>query len=619
MPALWAQADISAGPRLDPVRLQLKWTHQFQFAGYYAALEKGYYREAGLDVTLMEARPGVDPVAMVLQGNAEFGIGTSNLLLDRAKGEPVVVLGVIYQHSPLMIVARHDAGVEDIHDLVGKPIMIAPEEEDIYAYFKNEGVDPSKLKVIQHSFDLNDLIENHVPAITAYSTDEPFRLRAAGIDFLEFSPRAGGVDFYGDNLFTTEQQIRDHPDRVRAFRAASFRGWTYALAHQDEIINLIENKYNRGRSRDQMVFEAQQTARLMHPDLIEVGYMNPGRWQHISDTYEELGMLPHSVDLKAFLYDANPKPDLRLLYTLLVILGVTAAGALFWLFPLLYLNGKLRREIVRRAVVETELLAAKRKTEEAHAAQSRFLAVMSHEVRSPIGGISKLLDLILRDKPTLSDSVREDLLAVQQSAQSLYHLVDGIMEWSRCEAQGVQVELALVEVRPFIEDMRRLFLPLTETKKLAFTATVEDDVPATIVSDGLRLRQIMANLLANAIKFTTTGSVTLHVRQVVERADGPARLFFDVRDTGMGIPPEALGHLFQPYQQADSSIARKYGGSGLGLSISLHLAKLLGGTITVESRVGQGSLFRLEVESEPHVDVPMPDAKPEEAEVRRKK
>ena len=114
----------STAPGLEHVRLQLKWTHQFQFAGYYQAIEQGYYHEAGFDVELIEAKAGVDPVDVVLEGKAEYGVGTPSLLLARAHGKPVVVLGVIYQHSPLLILARREAGVSDIHDLVGKPIMM---------------------------------------------------------------------------------------------------------------------------------------------------------------------------------------------------------------------------------------------------------------------------------------------------------------------------------------------------------------------------------------------------------------------------------------------------------------------------------------------------------------
>ena len=221
---LWAQTVPPPNQNLDHVRLQLKWTHEFQFAGYYQAIEQGYYRDAGLDVELFEAHTGIDPADEVLEGKAEFGVGTSNLVLRRAKGEPLVVLGVVFQHSPLIMIAKTNSGVNDIHDLVGKPIMIDAQGADIYAYFNAEGVDSSKLKILPQVFNLQPLIDGSIAATSAYSTDEPFQLRKAGIGFIEFSPREGGIDFYGDNLFTTEAQIRDHPDRVRAFRAASFRG-----------------------------------------------------------------------------------------------------------------------------------------------------------------------------------------------------------------------------------------------------------------------------------------------------------------------------------------------------------------------------------------------------------
>jgi len=593
-------ADESAPRALDHVRLQLKWVHQFQFAGYYAAIEQGYYRKAGLDVELIEAQPDMNPVNAVLDGKAEFGVGTSSLLLERAHGKPVVVLGVVYQHSPLILISRNDTGISDIHDLVGKPIMIDAQGADIYAYFNAEGVDSSKLKVLPQQFDLRTLINGKVAATSAYSTDEPFQLRVLGVGFTEFSPREGGIDFYGDNLFTTEEQIKDSPERVRAFRAASFQGWSYALAHKEEMVDLIENKYNRGRSRPQLLFEAQQTERLMHPDLIEVGYMNPGRWQHIQDTFEEQGLLPKPIDLKPFLYDPNPKPDLKLLYALLTVLALIAMGALFWLLPLTYLARKRRLEIERRILIERKLLSSMERTEEALAAQSRFLAVLSHEVRSPIGGISRLLELILLEQKTnMSAPLKEDLQVVQQSAQSLYQLVDGLLEWSRCEADGVELELTTIRMQPFVEDLQKLFMPLAEAKKLDFTCNVGAGVPEAIRSDELRLRQIISNLLANAIKFTTQGSVTLTVEEETSAAPGsPCRILFAVKDTGIGIPAGSMGRLFKPYTQVDSSIARKFGGTGLGLSISLHFAKLLGGKITVKSEPDKGSTFTLEIVAE---------------------
>lgn len=140
---------VAAEPPSPPehVTLQLKWKHQFQFAGYYAAVAQGYYREAGLDVTLREAEPDKDPVEEVLQGRAEFGVGTSELALLRSQGKPVVVLAVIYQHSPLVLLARRADGVGDLQALAGQPVMIEPQSAELFAYFKNEGVDRAKLDV----------------------------------------------------------------------------------------------------------------------------------------------------------------------------------------------------------------------------------------------------------------------------------------------------------------------------------------------------------------------------------------------------------------------------------------------------------------------------------------
>ena len=139
---------------LDKVRLQLKWRHQFQFAGYYAAIAQGYYRDAGLDVQLLEAMPGHDPVDAVLAGEAEFGVGTSELALLRAKGKPVVVLAAIYQHSPLVLLARHQRGVEDLQALAALPLMIEPQSAELFAYFRNEGIDPAKLHIVHHTFEV---------------------------------------------------------------------------------------------------------------------------------------------------------------------------------------------------------------------------------------------------------------------------------------------------------------------------------------------------------------------------------------------------------------------------------------------------------------------------------
>lgn len=312
--ALLAMAAAPAALALDSVVLQLNWKHQFQFAGYYAAIEMGYYRAAGLEVTLAEAEETRDPVAAVLEGKAQFGVAASELALLRGQGKPVVALATILQHSPLAVLARRASGIDTLHDLVGKRIMLMPHEAELFAYLRQEGVPLDKLIQLPHSFNPEDLIQGRVDAVSGYVTDEPFLLQQAGTQYSRFTPRASGIDFYGDTLFTAEQELKAHPDRARAFREASLRGWQYAMLHPDEIADLILARYAKRHSRPHLLFEAAEMRRLMQPELIEIGHMNPGRWRRIAETYAELGMLPADFSLDGFLYDPSPRRDLGWLY-----------------------------------------------------------------------------------------------------------------------------------------------------------------------------------------------------------------------------------------------------------------------------------------------------------------
>lgn len=347
---------------LERVTLQLKWRHQFQFAGYYAAQAQGYYREAGLEVEIKEAMPEWDTVDRVLRGEADFGVGTSDLLLRRYQGAPVVVLAVIFQHSPLALVARHDADIANLHDLVGKRVMIEPDSAELFAYLKREGIENQRLRLLPHGFDISDLIAGRVDGMSIYLTDELFALAQAKLPYVLFQPTSASIDFYGDNLFTTEAYLNRYPHRVAAFRAASLKGWQYAMAHREEIARLIFAQYSARHSLAHLLFEAEQMDRLMHPGLIEPGYMHEGRWRHIAATYIDQGMLPTprfddalwQDPLRGFLY--VPEPWLNLVqlrgYALAglgVLVGVGGVA-----FYILRLNRRLARSEQRyRVLYET--------------------------------------------------------------------------------------------------------------------------------------------------------------------------------------------------------------------------------------------------------------------------
>lgn len=330
---------------LEPVVLQLHWQHQFQFAGYYAAVEQGFYADAGLKVEIREANLEKTSTEQVISGEAQYGVANSNLVLDRGHGKPVVVLAPIFQHSPVVMLARQDLGVDSVHDLAGKPIIIEPGSVELFAYLEQEGVSRNQLVLRPHEFDPEVLIRGEVVAMSAYSTDEPFVLKERGIPYSTFTPRASGIDFYGDTLFTSEQEIAQHPDRVKRFLHASLRGWEYAVAHPKELVDVIYAKYSHGHSMAHLQFEAEMSLPLIAADVVEVGYVNPGRFQHIAKLYERMGLLPKGTSLDGLCYRRDEVPDLRWLYgslagtlaALLVIGGIA-----------LYLHG-LYRAIHRQA------------------------------------------------------------------------------------------------------------------------------------------------------------------------------------------------------------------------------------------------------------------------------
>jgi diguanylate cyclase (GGDEF)-like protein/PAS domain S-box-containing protein len=315
----WLLLDINTAwpAEPDPVTLQLKWKHQFQFAGYYAAKEKGFYRDAGLDVTIVEAAPGIDPAQEVIAGRAQFGVGTSELILNRYRGDKVVVLGVIFQHSPLSLVALTDSGIDNIHKLISRKVMIEPSSAELFAYLLQEGFTSKAFDLQHHSLDLNDLLSGKTDAMSVYVTDELYQLKQQGRAYIQFSPRMSGIDFYGDNFFTLETEREEHPQRVKAFREATLRGWRYAMQNPDEIVQLIYDRYSQRHSIEQLQFEAKAMHDLMQPELIDPGYMNIGRWQHIAQTYHQLGLLPEHFDVEAMLHFPNSAIDLKKLKTTL--------------------------------------------------------------------------------------------------------------------------------------------------------------------------------------------------------------------------------------------------------------------------------------------------------------
>ena len=261
---------------LEQVSLQLKWKHHFQFAGYYAAVEQGFYRDAGFDVTIREGGPDIEVAEAVAGGTADFGVCGANVLREWTMGRRLVVLAAIFQHSTAIILVPRRADISSVSDLRGHRLMDAPGSDEIAAMLKREGVDYQALPRVAHEGNPLDLLAGRADAMVAYSGNEPFALEQLGAAFRTFSPEASGIDFYGDNLCTSEAKARARPELVAAFRQASIDGWAYAMAHRQATVDLIIGSYSKQKSREALLFEAEHIEALVGRDAERIGEQDPG-------------------------------------------------------------------------------------------------------------------------------------------------------------------------------------------------------------------------------------------------------------------------------------------------------------------------------------------------------
>lgn len=593
----------NTGDALEKVVLQLKWRPQFQFAGFYAAQELGYYADAGFDVEIRPLDPKVPVIDAVLDGDAHFGISDSSLILHRLLGRPVVTLAAIFQHSPLVLLTKKSDNLLGPYELKGKRVMFRRSLDDatITAMFHQLGIGGDQFHHIPHTFDDDALLNGETDAISAYLTNQPYYYAQKGVPVHIISPLNYGIDFYGDMLFAAEDYVRDNPERAKRFMDASLHGWAYALANKEQVIDWLRTKYGASKTIDHLRFEADETEKMIAPQLIELGHLNISRFQRISDIYKREGMAPmdsvlDGIDFAEYLAGA-PHSTVWMKFVVAAAVAVTLLA-----LTLAAVNRRLTRLVTQRTQSLARQTAELAEATEKQASlnerlqyeidvKNRLFSIIAHDLRSPFTTVLGFTELMVKRADRFSKEQFVDFAGeVNNSALRVHDLLENLLAWARFQMEGKQVSPEIISLEELFDSCRGALAENYAQKGVALEA---NDLSAfTICADPNMAETVLRNLLANAVKFTEAGGSVL----VTANKDGEF-IRVSVRDSGIGMAPDLAAKLFSIDEKTSRAGTEGEVGTGLGLPLCCEMIESNGGKIWVESREGEGSTFHFTLPS----------------------
>jgi signal transduction histidine kinase len=581
---------------LEKVSIQLKWFNQYQFAGIFMAKEKGLYARAGLDVTIKERNPKFNNIQQVIDGESQYGVADSVILRYRAQGKPVRVLATIFQHNAMVLITKKESGIVSPYEMRNKRISYQQGLDDsiISSLLSFANIDKDDYIKAPMDFSHMNFVRGEVDVSEAYLSIEPYWMKKRhGIEVNVIDPKNYGIDFYGDLIFTTQSEIDNHPDRVEAFKLATLQGWAYALAHQDETIKTILEKYNtRTLTYDQLLYEARVTENLIASKYITLGDVKKSRFSVLATLYSGHGISNKKLNeaVETIIYDPAAKVNVVEAYLYPILYG--SLVLLFLLLVLIVYNRRLTFLVRQRT---RELEHSKEEAIHAANAKSAFLANMSHEIRTPMNAVLGFSEQLSFDE---TDPKRKDMFrTIQNSGQMLLTIINDILDISKIESGKMALDIQVCNMKIFFDEVFALFEQGTQEKCISYSMDIDSALPRLLRVDEIRLKQIMINILSNAIKFTPKeGKVSINVRFLDEQK----MIQITIIDSGVGIAKENQSKIFNAFEQEDSSTTRNFGGTGLGLAISLKLITMMRGTITLESELGKGSTFIIIL---PHLEV----------------
>ena len=291
---------------LQKTSVQLMWLDQFEFAGFYMAKEKGFYENLGLDVELKKFNIETDVTKEVIEKKADFGTSSSSLLVDISENKDVLLLGSIFQSSPLILLALKDSNINYIQDIKNKKVMLTKEQQKfatLQSMLISKGITLNDVQVLDHSFNIDDLINKKTDLMLSYTTNEPFLLKEKGYESQIFHPKDYGFDFYEELIFTTKEFAQNNPKLVKDFYKATIMGWEYAFNNIDETVKLIHKKYNpQNKSLESLIFEANEMKKLAFDKNGKIGTITQERINLIINTYRVMGLIKENLNSEDFIY-----------------------------------------------------------------------------------------------------------------------------------------------------------------------------------------------------------------------------------------------------------------------------------------------------------------------------